>query len=152
MNDWYATNARSLLETRRQGMKPEGPVVVAMVPSNLVGTVLTVRPNMPTDRLDWRMLANLDVWLWAGAAASLEAVIATAWRIAHARPKELILRFEHDNYVHDIDCGSGHHLPAIEDIAATHQFWWTPTNVGGTSLGKRIRRTLIAAHPYGSML
>lgn len=152
MNPWYATNARTLLETRQQGLKPEGPVVVALVPVDYSGTMLQVRPDMPTDRMDWRMLANLDVWVCASAKAALEQVMATTWRIAQARPNTLILRFQHDDYIHEIDCGSGCHHPKVADMAPVHEFWWTPINVGGTSVGRRINRALLQAHPYGAML
>jgi hypothetical protein len=102
---------------------------------------------MPTERLDWRMLVNLEVWLYAGQSAALNWVAATAWRIAQARPRELVLRFEHGDQLHDVDCGSGYHLPAVADEPAVHAFHWKPLNVGGTALGQRLRQALLSAHP-----
>jgi hypothetical protein len=144
---WYATNARNLLETRRQGLIPEGPVNVAMAGGEFGGGALYLRPEMPADRLDWRMLVNLDVWVWANPQASLEWVTDTVWRIAKVRPNSLCLRFEHDGHTHDIDCGTGIHHPKVQDIAAVHEFWWLPINTGGTPIGYRILRALTAEYP-----
>ena len=152
MTPWYATNARGLLEARKQGRSPPGPVVVSLVGQHFTETALFLRPDMPADRLDWRMLVNLDVWVWASAEVSMQWIVDTTWRIARVRPKELTVRFEHSGHVHDVDCGSGHHLPAVADIAPVHQFQWAPINVGGTALGKRIKQALLAAHPYGEIL
>jgi hypothetical protein len=97
---------------------------------------------MPTDRLDWRMLVDLDVWLWASAEAPMDWVVDTAWRIAQARPRELIVRFETAQHIHDINLGSGTHRPAVAGLAPEHRFWWLPINVGGTSIGYRILSAL----------
>lgn len=144
---WYAINARSLLETRRQGHMPPEPVVVSLVGKRFTETALYLRPDMPEDRMDWRMLVNLDVWVWAGAQASLDRITTTLWRIAAARPRELVLRFEAGTRVHDINCGSGHHAQAVAGLPPEHGFWWLPMNVGGTEIGARIVRALTAKYP-----
>ncbi len=149
---WFAVNARSLLETRQQGQMPPEPVVVSLVGQQFTETALYVRPDMPVDRMDWRMLVNLEVWVWASAQAPLERITETAWRIAAARPRELVLRFEAGERVHDINCGSGHHAPAVADIPPEHGFWWLPMNVGGTEIGARLLRALVAHHPKECML
>jgi hypothetical protein len=149
---WYAANARNLLSTRRQGLAPQGPVVVSLVGQEFEQTALYLRPDVAPDRFDWRMLVNLDVWVWASPAASLDWVIETVWRIAKSRPAELALRFEHGDKTHDIDCGTGIHHPAIADIPAVHEFIWLPINTGGSALGYRILRALTAQHPKGQML
>ena len=155
MNDaqpWYVANARNLLETRKQGLAPEGPVVVSLVGQSFPHTTLHCRADVPADRLDWRMLVNLDVWVWAGPAATLDWIIATVWRIAQVRPSELLLRFEHADAIHDIDCGTGIHHPEVAHIPAVHQFIWCPINVGGTGLGYRIKDALCGAHRKGQTL
>lgn len=144
---WFATNARNLLETRQQGLLPDGPVTVSLIGGEHPAPALFVRPDMPTERLDWRMLVNLEVWLYAGQSASLDWVAATAWCIAQARPRELVLRFEHSDELHDVDCGSGYHLQPVADVPAVHAFHWLPLNVGGTALGQRLRQALLNAHP-----
>lgn len=149
---WYATNARSLLETRRQGLAPTGPIVVSLVGQEFEETALYCRPDVPADRFDWRMLVNLDVWVWANASAPLDWMVATVWRIANARPKELILRFEHDGQVHDIDCGSGCHHTSAGEIPAEHTFLWLPVRTSGTELAKRITRALTTQHRKGQVL
>lgn len=146
---WYATNARRLLEIRQQGKKPAGPVVVSLVGgdfSDVSAHPLYVRPDMPVDRMDWRMLVNLQVWLWAGPGAALDWMLATADRIAQVRPADLILRFEEGAEIHDVEVGSGFHLPAVGDIPPVHEFTWVPINCSGTRWGGRLRTALIATH------
>lgn len=152
MNPWYATNARQLLQTRQQGQSPTGPVVVSLIGGTFPQRTLHVRPDMPVDRLDWRMLVNLQVWVWAGPAAALDWAIATTARIALARPASLHLRFAAGDELHDVEVGQGLHLPAVLDLPATHDFCWSPVNVGATEVGKRLRRALIARHPIGASL
>jgi len=152
MKPWYATGARQLLQNRKDGLMPEGPVVVSLVGGEFTETALFTRPDMPMDLMDWRMLVNLTVWVWASAKAPLDRIVELTWRIAQVRPKELVLRFEHGDAVHDIDVGSGHHLPAIADISPVHQFFWAPINVGGTALGLRIKKALLSKKTYGEIL
>lgn len=148
MRPWYATNARDLLATREQGLVPAGPVIVSMVPQEFAESpVLYVRQDMPTDRLDWRMLVNLNVWLWATPECPLAWVLATAARIAAARPRSLFLRFEEGSVVHDVEVGEGLHLPPVREIPAQHSFTWVPINCSGSLWGARLRQALIATHP-----
>lgn len=152
---WYATNARDLLEARRQGLKPDGPVVVSLVGGDFSGVAaatINVKPDMPVDRLDWRMLVNLHVWLWANQQAKLEWLLATASRIAHVRPRRLVLRFEAGKQVHDVDIGTGIHIPAVRELPATHDFWWSPINCSDTAVATRLRAALLAVHPFQTIL
>lgn len=153
MKPWYATGARQLLQNRQDGQMPIEPVVVSLVGGDFDdATALYARPDMPMDLMDWRMLVNLTVWVWASAKAPLDRIVETTWRIAQARPKDLVLRFDHGDTVHDIDVGSGHHLAAIAGTFPVHQFWWAPINVGGTVLGYRIKKALLAKKSYGAIL
>jgi hypothetical protein len=152
MQPWYASGARSLLETRKQGLTPQGPIVVSLVGQSFPHTTLYCRPDVPAERFDWRMLVNLEVWVWASAAIPMDWITATVWRIANVRPKELALRFEHQDCLHDIDCGSGHHHAAIGNIPASHGFCWLPLNTSGTELGSRIKKALTAQHKLGQFL
>ena len=152
MTPWYATNARQLLDARRQGMAPNGPVIVSLVGGTFHEPTLYAKPDMPVERLDWRMLVNLTVWVHATAQARMDWLTETVWRSAHCRPAELCIEFHHEGREHAVDCGSGHHLPAIADIPAVHRFWWLPVNVGGTGLGYRLKRALLAQHPSDVML
>lgn len=152
MQPWYAQNARYLLENRQQGVTPDGPVVVSLVSGEFEQLALFVRADMPPERIDWRMLVNLPVWVWVNAKAPLQWVLSTVHHIAMARPKELILRFEQGDKVHDVEVGYGHHLPAIADIAAVHEFQWAPLNVGGTIVGRRLEKALLKHQPKGKFL
>lgn len=152
---WYATNARDLLEHRRRNLKPVEPVIVSLVGGDfrdVAETVLYARRDMPVDRMDWRMLVDLDVWLWAGTGAAMDWITETAWRIAQARPRELLIRFEAGNAIHDINVGSGTHRAPVAGLQPEHQFWWLPINVGGTVLGYRVLKALLATKPKKTML
>lgn len=152
---WYATNARSLLEQRKKGLKPTEPVVVSMVGGDFRGiadTVLYAHDDMPVDRMDWRMLVDLEVWAWASPDAAIDRVVETVWRIAQARPRQLLLRFECKDRIHDIDIGSGCHRPAVAGLPPEHGFWWLPINVGGTPLGYRILKSLTTKKSKGCTL
>ncbi len=98
------------------------------------------------------MLVNLSVWVFATAAVPLQRVIDTVYRIALARPKDLILRFEQGDTVHDVEVGYGHHLPAVADCYPVHQFQWSPINVGGTVFGRRLKKALLSKKPNGEKL
>lgn len=152
---WYATNARNLLELRQRNLKPAEPVVVSLIGGDfgdIAQTALYVRPDMPAERMDWRMLVDLDVWLWAGPDAPMERIADTAWRIAQARPRELLIRFETATDIHDINLGSGTHRSKVAGLPPEHGFWWLPINVGGTAIGYRIIKALKAKHPPEAML
>ena len=149
---WFATNASSLLETRRQGLAPDGPVVVSPVVKQFSHTALYCRPDAPAERFDWRMLVNLDVWLYANAKVPIDWVVNAAWRLAQVRPKQLFLRFEAEGRLHDVDCGSGSHRPAIASLPPEHEFLWFPLRTTGTELAQRITGALVARHPKGQIL
>lgn len=157
MSAWYAQNARQLLESRQQGMTPDGQVVVSLVGgSHLGATVLHVRQEMPVDRIDWRMLVNLPVVVWANSRAPLSWLVATTARIAAARPSDLVVRFEHQNgedrEAHDIEVGHGTHIPAVSDIPPHHAFWWGPIRLSPTHIAKGIQKALEAKHSFGTTL
>lgn len=152
---WYATNARNLLELRQRNLKPAEPVVVSLIGgdfTDIAPTALYARADMPIERLDWRMLVDLDVWLWAGPDAPMELIADTAWRIAQARPRELLLRFETATHIHDLNLGMGTHRPSAAGLPPEHGFWWLPINVGGTGIGYRILKALRAKHPTETTL
>lgn len=152
---WYATNARDLLATREQGLMPAGPVVVSLVGggfADVAAATLYARPDMPVERMDWRMLVNLQVWLWAGPGAALGWLLATASRIAHARPEQLLLRFEEPAGIHDVEIGTGLHIPKVLDLPAQHQFEWVPINCSGTAVGAKLRAALLDTHPSWTRL
>lgn len=146
MKSWYATNARDLLLAREQGLIPSRPVVVSLVGGEFEQPAMYAHKDMPWDRMDWRMLVNLDVWLWAGPAAALDWVLNTTERVARARPKSLFLRFEQGG-VHDVEVGEGLHIPEVQGLPPQHSFTWTPINCSGTEWSARLRKALIAVHP-----
>lgn len=152
MRPWYAINARNLLETRRQGMQPEGQVNVAMSGGEFSGTALYVRPEMPTDRMDWRMLVNLKVCIWASAEVSLSRLVDTVSRVASVRPDTLVLHFDDGQKVHQIDVGRAIHWPAILEFNPVHEFYWCPINLGFSSIGGSLVKALQTKHKDWSVL
>lgn len=150
MKPWYAANARDLLETRRQGLRPDGAVAVSLDGGGFVdgaATTLYVHDDMRHERLDWRMLVNLDVWLCASQQVALQLVVDTASRIAHVRPADLVLRFQDGEQLHDVRVGTGTHTAAIRDLPAVHSFFWCPLNCSLSPLGERLCWALLAKHP-----
>lgn len=152
MRPWYAHNARDLLETRRQGLKPDAPVNVSLMGPVSDALTLFVRDDMPADRLDWRMLANVEVVVWADSTVPFDRVSAVLLGIARAQPTELLLGLLHADAWHLIDCGSGAHLPALGDVPATHAFLWHPVNLDSTVLSRKLKTALHKTHRPGAPL
>lgn len=122
---------------RRQGLKPGKPVHVAFTEPAVDG--LTLYPQQVPD---WRALVGLEVIVWADQSTPFLDVARAVVAIAHARPAELQLCFYHADAWHLIDCGSGRHMQALDDIPARHEFQWQPVNLGGTPMGYRIKAAL----------
>jgi len=146
---WYAANARTLLQQRRQGVLPTKPVNVNLDIGHeldLDGYVLTLRSDEPTERIDWRMLVNLDVWVWADETQPLQRVLDVVRDIVAVKPKGLYIRFvDPFGHIHDVDCGSGTHTAGAPEhgIPAEHSFLFFPINSGGTRLGRHLCRALM---------
>jgi hypothetical protein len=147
---WYATNARDLLETRQQGKRPAGAVVVSLVGG---GFVDVARQPRCTCSRTCRWTAGLaDAGQPRGVAvgrpcgAALDWMLATASRIAQARPSrsDAALRGRRGE-VHDVEVGTAIHLPRF---AAFRQHGFTgPDQLRGTQWGAKLRHALIATHP-----
>lgn len=146
MKPWYAGNARQLLEARKQGQSPDGPVVVSMIGTVPGGSTLYVNEDDPLERMDWRMLVNLEVWVWADASTPLPRLMALCGQIAKARPSRLVLRFNHSGETHDVEVGSGQHHRALSDIPAQHDFVWAPMASTLTHIADQLRAALVQKH------
>ena len=143
--NWYAINARDLLEQRQHGHKPPGPISVVMDGSNVDSPALYLRSDMPVDRMDWRMLVDCEVWLWASLTTPFDRLERVARDIAEVVPSRLVVRFtDRSGELHDIEVGSGSHRKGIPDlgIAPEHEFIWCPINLSGTTPGARMKRAL----------
>lgn len=149
MKPWYAVNARRLLDDRKAGTVPTAPVSVVLGNQSEPGA-LYVKPDMPVERLDWRMLVNLPVWLWA--VPDLRRLVKVARAIAAVRPLRLTIRIEQDGQLHDVDVGHGLHTPAIGTNPPVHEFTWTPMDLSLTQTGAQMRRVLLAEMPMWSAL
>lgn len=152
---WYAVNARPLLEARKNGWKPVRPVIVSLIGgtfSDLTDTTLHVHDDMPIERMDWRMLVNIEVVVWANGTVPLDKVLQVVDGIARARPKRLVLRFEHKDRCHDVEIGAGFHLQAIREIPSIHEFLWMPITHTGSDVENRLRAALVQKHPVGALL
>lgn len=170
MKPWYASNARELLEMRKRGRIPDGPVAVSLIGgqyADCAAMTLHVQDDTPIDRLDWKMLVNLEVWIWADPSVPLSKLTVLADRIAQVRPRRLVLRFDHPFKftwndgkkdieesidTHDVDIGSGYHNQGIGELPATHAFLWCPIPCNGTPLEHQLRRALRATHTPGTWL
>lgn len=143
---WFATNARDLLETRRQGFRPDGPVHVSFMGPVADAVTLFVHDDMPVERMDWRMLVNVEVVVLAQSGVPFERIVTVLKAISDAKPSELQLCFLHRDEWHLIDCGSGAHIQAVADVPALHDFRWQPINLGGTALGYRLKAAICKVH------
>lgn len=167
VNLWYAVNARDLLETRHQRMKPRGPVIVSTIGGDfgrLAGATLYVHDDMPAERLDWRMLADLEAWLWADDGVAVSRVLTLLDGIARARPRRLCLRFdkpwswvspggrEYEQNTHDVDIGTGFHTLAIRELPDVHEFHWDPFPLNWTPIEHRLAAAATTKHPRGTVL
>lgn len=142
---WYAVNARDLLEHRRQGHMPARPVSVVLDGGEAEHPVLYLRDDMPIGRMDWRMLVNLEVWVWASPRTPLERLTRVARDIAEVIPARLVVRFtDPRGQLHDVEVGSGTHSNGFPEhgIAPEHDFIWCPINLSGTFTGTRLKRAL----------
>lgn len=148
----FAINARQLLDDRKRGVVPTEPVSVVLTGQTERAPAVYVREDMPADRLDWRMLVNLPVWLWAAPEVPLQRVLRVVRSIADVRPKRLTLRFEAAGAVHDVDVGHGMHQAANAPLRAIHEFTWTPMDLTHTPVGAKLRRALLAELPMWSSL
>lgn len=146
MRPWYATNARDLLETRRQGFKPDRPVHVSLMGPVFDELTLYVHDDMPLDRMDWRMLVNVEVVVLAQSSVPFDRITSVLKGIAKAQPSELQLCWLHRDEWHLIDCGSGVHM------ADLHDFLWEPINLGATAMGYRLKAALHKAIAPGAHL
>lgn len=151
MKPWYAQGARRLLEARERGLMPDGAVIVSMVDRD-IPDALVVNKDMPVDRLNWRMLVNLDVHVVANRSADLGWLLETVSRIAHCRPQSLCIRFDDGDELHDVEVGEALHLQSIGGLPAVHSFDWVPINCSGTQTGARLRKALIQKHPRWTTL
>lgn len=151
MRPAYAINARDLLQTRQQGLKPDAPVFVSLIGQVAETLTLFVHDDMPLDRMDWRMLVNVETIVWADSSVPFDRIAAVLLGIARAQPSELQLCLRHADEWHHIDCGSGTHLPALGDVPALHAFLWQPITLGG-SLGYRLKSALRQSHRPGDPL
>lgn len=141
---WYAANARQLLEARKQGFMPTGPVIVSLVGGEWDVTTLYVHSDMPIAKLDWRMLVNLEVWLWATPAVALDRVTEVALQIAKVRPKTIFVRMEVGAVIHDVQIGDGFHLGKfVPEVPAIHEFSVSISNNTGSPFGAALRRALM---------
>lgn len=139
--DWYAVNARNLLELREHGEKPGHPVSVVIGRAEVPEPALYLHDDMPVERMDWRMLVNLEVWLWAGFSIPLDRIKRVARDVAAAMPSRLVLRFaDQRGFVHDVELAFATHLPGYpeHDIKPVHELTWKPLNLTGTNVAARL--------------
>lgn len=167
MTPWYAVNARDLLEARRHGALPAGPVVVSAIGGDfgrVASATLYVHEDMPADRMDWRMLVNLEAWVWADRTVPLVRLLQLLDGVARARPRRLCLRFDQPwswvspagrefvADVHDVDIGEGYHVLAVRDLPDMHEFHWCPFPLNFTPVESRLCQAARGLHPEGTVL
>lgn len=93
-------NAEGLLNLRKNGVKPELPVLVSLIgPLNFNNVVLQADANR---EYAWTLIAGLEVDLMAAQSVPFSRVLATLAALADAVPRQMVLSFREGAQV---DCG-----------------------------------------------
>lgn len=153
MNHAYAINARDLLESRKHGHRP-GSVTVSLVrvDGRCDELALYLRPDMAIDRMDWRMVVDLDLVVLADASVPLDRVLQVCADLGRAKPRTLVLQFlDGTGFPHTVDIGAGCHRRGVPEqrIPPEHSFFWLPINTAGTRIGGRLKAALRERKPQG---
>lgn len=150
---WFAVNARQLLEARTHGMVPESQVNVSLIGQpKSADLTLIVHKDMPVDRLDWRMLVNLNVMVLADTGTPFNRVEAVLKGIAECRPAWLHFALLAGDEYHVVDCGSGWHVPPFEGFKGHHEFFWLPIALSTSPIAKRAKQALHKSIQPGTYL
>jgi len=140
---WFAINARNLLDSRMHGMVPESQVNVSFIGQPQTDDItLIVRDDMPVDRLDWRMLVNLNVMVLADKTTPFSRAQRALQDIAKCRPAWLQFALLFGDEYHVVDCGSGFHIAAVGAIQGRHEFVWFPLAPKQTPIARRATQAL----------
>jgi hypothetical protein len=93
-------NAETLLNMRKNRVKPELPVLVSLIgPLDFNNVTLTADANSD---YDWTLIAGLDVDLMTAQSVPFGRVLATLSALADAVPRQMVLSFREGAQV---DCG-----------------------------------------------
>jgi hypothetical protein len=129
-------NGQSLLDLRMRGLVPELPVLVS-----LVGTLDFSNVTLYADAgkpYDWRVIAGLEVEVFASLAVPFSGLLRTLADIAAAVPKRMVLAFSEGAR---IECGE---MRLVRDENGDFGlFDWFPIAVGpydahGAKVAKRL--------------
>ncbi len=145
----YPRNGEDLLRLRREGMRPDGVVLVSMVGS-LPYANYTLYADGATP-LNWSMLAGLDVDLIVSRSIPFRLVLRALAGLADACPTRITLSFTDGPCV---ECGQSRYAPmSIQPPTGRMMFDWCPLAVSrepqSVALERRLRRELgnsIPAH------
>lgn len=96
----FPKNAEALLSLRKNGVKPELPVLVSLIgPVEFNNVVLQADANLD---YDWTLIAGLDVDLMTDQSVSFGRVLATLAALAASVPRQMVLSYREGAQV---DCG-----------------------------------------------
>jgi hypothetical protein len=146
---WFATNARNLLESRRNGYVPSGPVVVSMIGGEYpeAADTLYLREDMPLERMDWRMLVDVEVHLWANRKCRWAACSRLSRQSRAPGPRGLSCASEPTAASCTTSKSATASTCARSRHPREHRFTWCPINLTGSGVGAKLRRALLAQHP-----
>ena len=119
-------NGQTLLNMRRQGMRPDGVTLVS-----LVGFLPYSNFQLcadPADVYDWTPLAGLEVEVMVDAKVPFASVLRQLAAIAQATPDHLVLGYREGPR---IDCGNARYsLQTVNPNTGRMLFDWFPIAVG----------------------
>lgn len=134
----YPRNGEDLLRLRREGMRPDGVVLVSMVGS-LPHANYTLYADATTP-CDWSMLAGLDVDLIVSRSIPFRLVLRALAALADACPAQMAISYIEGPCV---DCGQARYVPlSVQPLAGRMMFDWYPLAVGRDAQGIALERSL----------
>jgi hypothetical protein len=108
---------------------------------------LYLREDMPLERMDWRMLVDVEVHLWANRATPLAQGAAGPRRHRARGPRPVPALRQPGGTVHDIDIGDGlPHAPRPRHPRGA-PLHLVPNEQRRQQVGAKLRRALLAQHP-----
>ena len=145
----YAINAMNLLGMQRHGMQPEGPVMVEMGRDARTKAPRSTSSPTLTERMDWRMLVNLQVAVEPRSSDSLDRLLRAVRDIAASRQLTCCCALLNTG---SIEVGSGYAPPGRAEPFLPTFVYLVPISLTGSAVGAGLRRCVSQAGSTGGHL
>lgn len=136
--DRYPRNADALIQMRLQGVVPELPVLISLN-GQLPEFTNVVLQATAGESYDWRLVAGLNVEVFANSQVPFADLLTTLSAIAAVVPETMVLTFREGPRVH---CGESRQITDFK------LFDWLPMGIGPSSY---LEGALIAKRIFGEL-